>query len=406
MMPGEVDRMNQRATFRILAGALLLALTVPGAAAAAEVLLFANEPANLSFVSMPKLVTYLEQYYRSRGITKPEDVDQFYKLLRTHGVPEAGTSESKVGLVVQDANYPGNKSGTARGVLVISGRFDNDKVTEQLRKSYEEHMTKTGHSPVFESLKNDENVPQKRFLLDARKRELIVASLGQWGLFSSAAVGDHELLDKTIATLRAGQFSPAAAGKSAVKFTIHMSVKDRVDTVKLMDKRYRDLESGRLRLRTRKNLSADLLKKVRGVDFKTAKVKFVEAVVAVHGDTTVQIERDRQGQDAKVVTFTTNFLTFTMPRIVKAKLIKHLNDIVKNASPDEKTAISDIKIRCEGRNHLVVTCKLSSADEQLKCFAFISSYVARTILMDRDANQAMIQKGSAPQTPVQRGSGG
>ncbi|MBI4859484.1 MAG: hypothetical protein HY815_04385 [Candidatus Riflebacteria bacterium] len=384
------------------------AAQAPASVATPEPLMFVNDPRNLTFVSMSRVAQYLQAYYASHGITKPEDVDAFYQVLHAHGAPFAGQDESKVALVVQDPAYPENKSGTARGVLVIQGRFDHDKVMETLRKHYTEHMTKTGHTPVFNALKNEENVPVKKFLLEARKRELTVAYLGQWGLFSSAAIGDYELLNKTIATLKAGQFTPVTEGASAVKYTIHMSTKDRVAAVKLMDKKYRELQEGKLRLQKRKNLSADLTKKVQGIDFKNAKVKFVEAVVAVHGDTTIEIQRNRGATgDVKTVTLTTNFLTFTMSRVVKAKLIKHLNDIVKNASADEKTGIdSDVKIFCEGRNHLVVTCKLATAEEQMKCFSFISSFAARTILMDREVNKEIIQKGQAvPEAPVKPGSG-
>ncbi|HOD42279.1 MAG TPA: hypothetical protein PKL57_17090, partial [Candidatus Wallbacteria bacterium] len=66
-----------------------------------KVLFFVNNPAEISFVEMGKIMSYVENYYRNVGLINSQDVEKFFQALRNHGAPNAGSSKAYVALVIQ-----------------------------------------------------------------------------------------------------------------------------------------------------------------------------------------------------------------------------------------------------------------------------------------------------------------
>jgi len=361
-----------------------MAATLSGPALAGTVaepddaLFFVNEPTELSFVSMSKVVEYLKDYYAKQGITKPEDVDRYYEVLRTHGAPNAGIQDALVGIVIQDAQYEGNGSGVPRAVLVIKGRFVKEKVYEMLRKHYDEHMEKTGHPADPDRFLSPD--PQ-------RPRELVTKSLPGYHFFSSGAIGDTQLLDQVVAAVTEGTLKPKGEATSTVKFHIDLSSGDKDKINGLVMKKYEeyknsgeavgdDLPSWRIFSRGA----------VKGVALH--KVNFIRRSVRLMRSVDIEVERARSGsENTRKVSYTGNFMLPIRARLVKSKILSHYTKALKNASPEE-VADMEQNVRITrvggidalgnvGSTRVRIECTLNSLEDQMGAFAITSSYIAR-----------------------------
>ncbi len=365
-----------------LTAALVLSLCATvNAAVEPEPLFVANNPENMTFVDMGQVANFLKDHYNSRGITSPEDVDNFYEVVQSHGAPEAGHSEAKVALIVQDGEHSRNSSTTPRGVLVISGRYDKEKVLEMMRRQYDNHMVKTNHTPKFSETMKD-GMEMHTFRLpdgSERKREMNIVSFGNYCLVSSSAEGDSDLLDETIETLKSGNFSPVTEGEGSVKYSFTITDQDRTLLNQVIDKKYTAYKKGELKLaKKRKGVVGWFQNRVGD-----HKVKFIKKSITELGDVDVEIQRSRsaEGGDVKIVKMSSTFENEKRARDVKRKLLRHLVKGIKGAdNPKDKLSMSsNIKITCRG-SKVFINSELNDAHEQMGCFALMSSYVARAIL--------------------------
>jgi hypothetical protein len=327
---------------------------------------------------MKKVSSALEDYYRSIGIVNSGDVDKFYEIVKSHGAPKAGQEEARVGLVVQDASYPSNSSGVPRGVLVIRGNFDREKVLTMLRKNYDEHMIKTGHTPDFrENDISGGRMKAHKFLLQDRDRALTVISFGDCTLFSSAKNGDQGLLNATVRVVGANSNTPVSFGESSVTYTLNPDSRDKTLLAGQIDKKYEKYKQDLLRTSKRKGLKAFFTRKVAD-----HKVKFIKDAIDELGQVTIDIYRMRNDSvNMKRMQLVSTFADDKTARKVKRKLLDHLNDAIKGSdNPEDKLGLSsNVRITVDG-SRCIVDCEIGSEEDQIHSFALISSYVGRSIL--------------------------
>lgn len=339
-----------------------------------NVLFFVNDPKELSFVEMHKIIAYCENYYRSIGLLKTQDVDKFFKSLSEHGAPNAKTAPAYVALVIQDASNPANASGAPCGVLAVKGQFDRAKVLDILKRHYTEHMTKTGHEAMFTENKSGDVVVH-RFALPEKNRELTMLGFGEYSLFSSAAVGDTRLLKEVAKILQDNSARPNLNSEASVRYLLQLTSSDKEKLTKVIDEKYAAFKQQNVLLK-RKGLRGFFSRR-----FADHKVKFVNSAVNELNDVEINIYRMRNDSvNMKRVSLVSNFENEEKARKVKQNILNHLNDAIKSAThPEDKLGLSNIKVTADGTK-CSIDSELGSEEEQLQCFALISSYVARAML--------------------------
>lgn len=362
---------------------LCIGITLAAQAASAldGALFFVNDPRELTFADLTKVSAFCENYYRQTGILNSKDMERFFEVVRSHGAPNAGMEKSLVGLVVQDAAAAGNGSGVPRGVLVIYGTFDKEKALELLRRNYDEHMTKTAHDPVFSegddtALLDGKTARVHTFGLPAKNRELTMVSFGKYVLFHSAAVGDRGLLQDTVRALADKNIAPVNDGQSSVRYNLVPTGDDKAKLVSFVNKKYEDYKQNNI-MTQRKGLRRFLTNRIAN-----HKVEFVNAAIGELGNADIQIERMRnEGANAKRMTMVSTFSDEDTARKVKKNVLKHLNDVIKNASnPQDKLGMSNnVRITAEGPVVKIET-QLATEEEQLHTFAIVSSFIARSMV--------------------------
>ncbi len=342
--------------------------------AADNVLFFVNDPKELTFVDMNKVISHVENYYRSVGLLNSEDVQKFYQALKNHGVPNAGAGKAFVGLVLQDASNPANTTGAPNGILAVKGQFDKAKVLEILKKHYAEHTAKTGHENLFTETQSGA-VTVHRFALAEKDRELTMISFADYCLFSSAKVGDTRLLKETTAVLQANSMKANANAEATVRYLVQPTARDRELLTKVVNDKYQDFKSSKVLLK-RKGLKGFFARR-----FADHKVKFINDSINELNDVDITIYRMKNDSvNMKRVSVVSNFASEDKARGVKKNILNHLNDAIKGAShPEDKLGLSNIKVTADGTKCSIDT-ELGTEEEQLQCFALISSYVARSIL--------------------------
>lgn len=370
--------MFKKSVFIAIAGAFLLVLT-GSALMASGTLFFVNQPENLTFVDMGRVSGYLEDYYRRIGIVNSEDIDKFYSIVKTHGAPAAGDGAARLGLVLEDASHPSNSTGVPRGVMVIKGLFDKDKVLELLRKNYVEHMAETSHSPVVkESDVAGGKMKAHRFSLPGdRERDLTLISFGNNCVIQSAARGDNDLMNRTVKVLGTNAIAAPTDLESNFTFTTTPSSSEKNLLERQIDKKYENFKAERLRTSKRKGLKAFFTRRIAD-----HKVGFIKDALAEMGEVTFDVFRMKNDSiDMKRLQVVSTFEDPDTARKVKRKLLSHLNDAIKGAdNPEDKLGLSsNVKITADG-NTCSFTCELGTEEEQLHSFSIISSYVARSIL--------------------------
>jgi len=351
-----------------------------GTSYAFEPLFVVNAPENLTFVDMGQVATYLKSYYEARGVTKPEDVDKFYEIIHTHGAPEAGHSEAKVGLIIQDGTSARGSNTVPRGVLVITGRYDTDKVLSMMRSHYDEHCQNTGHTAKFSETVRDDGATMHRFVMPdgGRRREMSLVSFKNYYLVSSAAEGDDELLERTIDTIKNNAFRPVDVAKASVTYHLTMTDQEKALASKVIDTKYDQYKKGELKtVKKRKGVVGWFSNKIAD-----HKIKFINEAMQDLGTLDVEVARAKdENVNAKNVKLSATFGSEDTARDVKRKLLRHLVKAIKDMdNPQDKLGMaSNVKISCKG-SQVFVDTDLNTAEEQAGTFALISAYVARAII--------------------------
>lgn len=370
--------MSKKSVLMAVLSAFLI--TVAGAAASARAtLFFVNQPDHLTFVDMGRVAGYLEDYYRRIGIMNSDDVDKFYEIVRTHGAPAAGDGTAQVALVLEDVSHGSNSTGVPRGVMVIKGKFDKEKVLAMLRKNYVEHMAKTEHTPVVkESEVAGGKMKAHKFSLPGeRERDLTLISFGDYCLFQSAARGDNDLLNRTVKVLGTNAVVPQSDLESNFTFTMSPSSSEKEMLQRQIDRKYENFKAESLRTSKRRGLKAFFVRRIAD-----HKVGFIKDALDEMGEVSFDIFRMKNDLvDMKRLQVVSNFEDEDTARKVKRKLLNHLNDAIKGAdNPEDKLGLSsNVRVIAEG-NTCSFTCELGTEEEQLHCFSIISSYVSRSIL--------------------------
>lgn len=350
------------------------ATQAPAAAPEDKVLFFVNEPAELSFVDMGKVISHVENYYRTIGLVNSKDVEKFFQALRNHGAPGAGSSKAFVALVIQDSSHPSNTSYLPCGVLAVRGSFDKAKVIDILKRHYTEHTTKTGHEQHFTETKSGA-VNVHRFALPEKDRELTIISFDNYCLFSSAKIGDTRLLKETAKILQDKSFKANLNSESNVHFLIKADDLEKQKLTKIINDKYEDLKKNKVLLK-RKGLKGFFTRR-----FADHKVKFINNAIGELNDVNFTVYRMRNDDaNMKRISVVSNFANEDTARKVKKNILSHLNDAIKGAShPEDKLGLSNVKIIADG-NKCSIETELGTEEEQLQCFALISSYIARSII--------------------------
>jgi hypothetical protein len=344
-----------------------------------EVLFFVNNPENLTYVSMNKISSYLETYYRDLGIMNSQDIGRFYEILKTHGAPNSQTQDTQVALVIQDDSHKSNASGMPRGVLVVKGVFDKEKVLELLKKNYQEHVVKTGHTPLFSNkLMSDGKISIHKFGLPGlRERELVVLTMGDYTLFSSSGKLDYKLLNDTVKAIGQKRTAPVEYGESLVKYKLVLSGKDKELLESQIDSKYEKYKADHLKTSKRKGLKNFFVRKIAD-----HKVNFIKKCILDLNDLNIEIYRMRRDStDMKRLQVVSDFESSSYARKAKRKILSHLNDVIKGAdNPNDKLGLSSNVRITSHENQCIIDCELGTAEEQMHCFALISSYIARSML--------------------------
>lgn len=365
---------------RLVLTLALVLMAATGSVADDGALFFVNDPQNLVYADLNKIATVCENYYRSLGILNSDDMAKFWEVVRSHGAPKAGAGKSLVGLVIQDTSHPANGTGVPRGVLVLHGAFDKAKVLELMRKNYVEHVEKAGHEPFFNEFEK-KGIKVHKFGLPAKNRELTMMSFSGYHLFHSAQVGDIGLLNETVTAITTRRpATEEGTMQAAVRYRLAPTAEDKTHLNNLVDKKYDKWKAENLATK-RRGLKRFIMGRV-----SRGKVDFVHAAINELGDADLEIDRLRDASiNTKRMRLVASFDNEQKARDVKKKLLSHLGDVIKSSpNPADKFGMANnVRITCEG-SAVTVESQLTSAEEQLHTFAILSSYIARSMLRDRD----------------------
>ncbi|MBI3039448.1 hypothetical protein HYY75_10475 [bacterium] len=375
---------------------MLVTLLIPGSAFATQaselndsVLFFVNDPQELTFTDMNKLVERNRTYHQERGTLTEDQVSSFFSHMQEYGVKEAGkgTNQIKVAYVVQ------NEGPEIRGVIVVKGEFDRPKLLETLKKHYgehsQEHSANLAQSNKFAGVQKEKaenpfvavetNLKGHQahvFPMPLKNRELIVVSSGDCVLLSSSKRGNRELLLKTLDVID-GKLpirAPAPNTKVVMNFSPTSGEKKQLEdkTWARYDKQRQDSLSQKKRM---KKLGERIRQKVI-----RNKIQFFVDSINDMDQTTLTIERGCAGEMTKTATIAAQFENSDRANEVKKKIMKHLiREIKRNDNVQDKFALGNISITSQG-NQAVIRCKLNDSKEQLHAFHLISSYVAKGLL--------------------------
>ncbi len=372
----------------------IIAVATPGFATETSqlneaVLFLVNDPQQLSFCDMNLLVERNKMYQKERGTLKDDQIAEFFQKIQEHGVVDAGTGANPVQVAYVVQNQPNGLN----GVLVIKGKFDQQKVTDLMRKNYQQHSTEheagvmknqkfaaaqkeAAANPFTEVKTTIDGHNAHIFPMPLRDRELIVVSGKDVSLISSANRGNRELLKKTIAVVDGKLPMKSASSHSKVVMTFAPDKSEKVELEKRMWARYDKQRTDTLAKKKH-------LKKF-GERFRQRvirnKVQFFADTLDDLQDGTLTIERDRENQMTKVATLVTTHESADAASEVKKRLMKHMiKEIKRNDNVNDKFALGNISITTKD-NQTVVRCQLKDSKEQLHAFNLISSYVAKGML--------------------------
>ncbi|HEY9069421.1 MAG TPA: hypothetical protein VIV61_04135 [Candidatus Ozemobacteraceae bacterium] len=375
------------------AGILICAPAVSAKTPTAElndaVLFFVNDPQELTFCNISKLVDRNEAYHRERNTLNDEQVSSFYRHMQEYGVIGAGQSDTlvEVGYVVSDAKSD------VEGVIVVKGQFDRTKLLEMLKKHYTEHsdehadavkkgnkfaqmQKEAGENPftVLETTFNGH--PAHIFPMPLRDREMVVVSTNDAVLISSAKRGSRNLLARTldVVTGKLARREPAPNTQIVMHFA--PTPDERGELTKRLWARYDQQKKDSISQKKRLKKFGERIRQrvIR------SKVDFIADSIEEMDESTLTISRGRSGEMTKTTTLVSTFESDDRAADVKKGLMKHLiKEIKRNDNVQDKFAMGNISITSQGKQ-VVVRCQLRDSKEQLHAFNLISSYVVKSLL--------------------------
>ncbi|MBF0546501.1 MAG: hypothetical protein HQM08_18790 [Candidatus Riflebacteria bacterium] len=391
--------MSKRSVF--LLGILFLSLFVTVVAQATvsqaendSVLCFSNDPQELNFADMNKLVELNKNYQLDHKTVDQNMVNDFFKHIQEHGIKNAGTGENQVRVAYVVKNYGVDVA----GVVVLKGDFDQDGVLNILRKHYAEHSNEhsaaviknnkfaaaqgekgASANPFQETTGVVAGVQAHIFPMPLLDREFITLSTGNTVLFSSAPRGKRELLEKTVAVVTGKLPMKTPATDSKIIMTFAPSQEDKKQIEQRAMARYDKQKADSL---AQKKRLAKLGERIRQRVIRS-KIQYVLDCIDQLQTGTMVIERSRSGDLSKTATVALCFNNADTAADAKKRIVKHLVKEIKNtASPKDKFALSNISVTSKG-NYAYLRCQLKDASEQIHAFNLISIYVTDGVLERR-----------------------
>ncbi len=353
------------------------------------ILYFVNDPRELTFADLNKVVESNRQYDLERGIVNDGQVTNFFEHMQKFGVKNAGTGQNqiRVAYVVQSQGTETN------GVIVVKGDFEQAKLLDLLKKHYSEHSNE--HAPALmkkdafarvqnEKAENPYIVQETKlfgrsahiFPMPVRNRELIALSTGDTVLISSADRGNRKLLQQTLDVVegRVAKVAPAPNTRVVLTFCATAAEKKEMDT-RIMA-RYEGQKKDAI---SKKKLTKRLGERVRQKVIKN-KIEFMIDSLNEMDHATMTIERGNAGEMTKSAMLVAKFEDADRAAKVKKNIMKHLvKEIKRTENVNDKFALGNVSVTTQG-NELVMRCKFADAKEQMHGFNLISSYVAKGLL--------------------------
>ena len=365
----------------ILVCASILLLPLFNQVYALETLFMVNEPEEMSFIDMNEIGKYIDSYNKEAGVITEKDTNLFFDVVRENGAPEAGASDATIGLVMQDVNHPDNDTGEPRGVLVVTGRFDKEKLLADLTKEYVKAAEKNRNTPNAATSFNEEvGAEMHTFLLPpTNRRELAIVSIGAHTFFSSGATNDYSLLKKTIDVVKGNKFVDRENLSSSVQFDMALTQTDRRRLVETVDENYALYKERKAKER------ANFFKKFILRKIGDSKVASLNDSLLELENYNLKITREKSSDtNVKTIVSTMTYNTEDMAMAVKKNLLSDFMRVIKKSkSLKEKFSMSNnFRIRRDGRN-VIIDTTIVNQEEQLKAMAIISSYVVASLVPNK-----------------------
>lgn len=377
----------------ICAGLLIAAPAVIAKTPTAElndaVLFFVNDPQELTFCNVSKLIDRSETYHRERNTINDEQSSSFYKHLQEYGIVGAGQSDAlvEVGYVVSNA-----KSDT-EGVIVVKGQFDRTKLLDMLKKHYTEHSTEhadavkkdnkfaqvqkeSGENPYTSVETTFHGQSAHVFPMPLRGREMVVVSTTDAVLISSAKRGNRDLLARTLDVVTGKLARREPAPNTQVVMHFAPTEAERSELTKRLWARYDEQKKDSISQKKRLKKFGERIRQrvIRN------KVDFIADSIEEMDESTLTVNRGRAGEMTKVTTLVSTYESDDRAADVKKGMMKHLiKEIKRNDNVQDKFAMGNISITSQGKQ-VVVRCQLRDSKEQLHAFNLISSYVVKSLL--------------------------
>ncbi len=362
-----------------------VAMAADAAALNDAVLFFVNDPQQLTFCDMNKLVEANKTYHQEHGLVNDANIQTFYQKIMEHGVVNPGPDNKvQVGYVVQ------NQGADVIGVLVVKGKFEHEKVLDTLKKHYgvhsNEHAAAVMAQDKFSSAQKEKaqnpytqadmtiNGQQAHvFPMPLDNRELICVTTGDYTLFSSGPRGNRKLLTQTLDVVTGKLAAKPADANTKVVLTFSASPAEKKQLEERAWVRYDAQKKDSLSQKKFLKKSAERIRQrvIRN------KIEYMFTAIEDMQQATMTIERGREGNMTKNATLIATFKSPAEAADVKARLMKHMvKEIKRNDNVQDKFALGNVSITTAG-NQCQIKCNLRDAKEQMHAFNLISSYVAK-----------------------------
>lgn len=353
------------------------------------ILYFVNDPRELTYADLNKVVEINRQYQLERNILNEGQVTNFFEHMQKFGIKNAGagTNQIRVGYVVQSHDTETN------GVIVVKGEFEQAKLLDLLKKHYSEHSNEhsaavmKGNAFAKAQKEGAENpfISQETklfgrsahiFPMPVRNRELIALSSGDAVLISSAPRGNRKLLQQTLDVVEGKVAAVAPAPNTRVVLTFCATPVEKKEMDTRIMARYDGQKKDAI---SKKKFTKRLGERVRQKVIKN-KIEFMVDSLNEMDHATMTIERGNVGEMAKSASLVAKFENAERAAQVKKNIMKHMvKEIKRNDNVHDKFALGNVSITTQG-NELVMRCQFKDANEQLGGFNLISSYIAKGLL--------------------------
>ncbi|MFZ2958223.1 MAG: hypothetical protein WA705_15145 [Candidatus Ozemobacteraceae bacterium] len=353
------------------------------------VLYFVNDPREITYVDMNKLVERNREYQLERGNLTNDQITNFFEHMQKYGIKNAGSGANPVRVA-----YVCQSQGTeTNGVIVVKGDFEQPKLLAMLNEHYGEHSTE--HSAAimknntFAKAQNEkaENpfVEQDTKLfgcsahiypMPVRGRELIALSAGDAVLISSAPRGNRKLLQQTLDVVSGKVPTVAPAPNTHVVLTFAATPAEKKQMDSGIMSRYEGEKKDAI---SKKKFTKKLGERIRQKVIKN-KIEFMIDSLDEMQQATMTIDRGNVGEMTKSATLVAKFETADRAATIKKNVMKHMiKEIKRNENVQDKFALGNVSITTQG-NELLMRIKFRDSKEQLHAFNLISSYIAKGLL--------------------------